>query len=570
MDSKTHLKRLEALSAKRRTLATLSEEAALDAILSDPDSTALVHSFPEEDLFLLMHEIGPDDFLPVLRLATDRQWHFILDLETWKNDLPDYTEMQLWFLRFLHADPKRFVRFMAEKDGDLMDAWLFRNLEIRIREHDEDPSDFPDGFLTIDDVLYFRLRPLPEGTKASLVEARNEAMELFLKTMADISHPFFFRTLQEMSWAIPAELEEAALHWRESRMSERGFVPRGEALELFQPLGENELEKRGQKNLSPKKEEGDLHFAIPEQGIRMLEAEEDFLPALFNEGLDAEELQMELARLCNAFLAARGEILRSREEMDALGRMILGYLRIGLARITGKRTPDLEIAAAVFKRYRMDAIFRAGFGPIVRLKQRADRWKKEAWFIKNGLNLSFWDEEGMGILGGLFLKLPMRYDPQAESGSYYHPFAQDEEVVGASTALNLMMDLDALFALMRLQSIDAMGRLLTWKNFLLTLWASDFLEKESLSSLIPLHVERFLSFYTEFLEGKDKKDFLTTIRGHFITWLSGRVSLEAALLEQGAGKGISRLFEELYEAVEGLGAENIDHRYVRLFLLRPA
>lgn len=565
----SHIKRLEKLAFKRMELENLSEEEALDVILSDPQAPALVHSYPEEDLFFLMHRIGPDDFLPVLAMATDRQWHFILDQEVWQKDLPDYGAVNIWFLKFLVAAPERFVRFMVEEEGDLMDAWLFRNLEVRIREHDEDPSDFPDGFMTMDDVLYFRLRPLPEELeeKPEVSEARGEALELFMKKLADFSHPFFFRILQEMAWSIPAELEEAALRWRQSRMTEKGFVPREEALGLFQPLREGELEKKGKK-VSPKVEPDLLFAMIPEHGKRMTQMEEELVPVFAGENLDSGELQLELAHLCNAFLSAKGEILRSREAMDALGRMMMGYLRVGISRITGKSDPGSDLSALVFKTYRMEMIFRAGFGPVVQLKWQADRWKDRAWFKKNGLPLSFWDEEGMGILGGLFLHIPMRYDAGAKTGRFYRPFARNDEIRQAGEKLDQIIALDGLFALLGLLSIDAMGRPLTWKNLLLTLWASDTLEGQFVSSLVPVHMERFRSFFEGFLA--ERENSLSGNGKAFMEWLSRRTSLEVSLLEKRIGTGIAGLFAEVLEEFSGLDGDKLDQRYIRLFLLRPA
>lgn len=49
----------------------MEPDKALAAIINEPESVALVHSIPEEDLFILMHDVGVYDFLPVLAMASD-------------------------------------------------------------------------------------------------------------------------------------------------------------------------------------------------------------------------------------------------------------------------------------------------------------------------------------------------------------------------------------------------------------------------------------------------------------------------------------------------------------------
>ena len=64
--------RARELQKKRSAIRALPPEQALGRILSDPQPAALVHSFPESDFYLLVHDIGPEDALPLLaRLQTN-------------------------------------------------------------------------------------------------------------------------------------------------------------------------------------------------------------------------------------------------------------------------------------------------------------------------------------------------------------------------------------------------------------------------------------------------------------------------------------------------------------------
>ncbi|MFW5937169.1 MAG: DUF6178 family protein, partial [Desulfosalsimonas sp.] len=81
-----HHQRLARLAADKRRILQLSPEKALDEILDHAQPAALVHSMAEEDFFFLVNEIGPEDALELLSLASNRQWEYILDLETWNRD----------------------------------------------------------------------------------------------------------------------------------------------------------------------------------------------------------------------------------------------------------------------------------------------------------------------------------------------------------------------------------------------------------------------------------------------------------------------------------------------------
>jgi hypothetical protein len=88
----------------------------MDRILEDPQPVALVHSFPEQDFYFLIHDIGVGDSLPLLALASNRQWEHIVDLEVWRKDQIDIESVSRWLSLLLEADPKRFIRWFLEEN----------------------------------------------------------------------------------------------------------------------------------------------------------------------------------------------------------------------------------------------------------------------------------------------------------------------------------------------------------------------------------------------------------------------------------------------------------------------
>ena len=160
---KKALERFEKLREKRLQILTLPPKKAMETILEDPQPVALVHSFPEQDFYFLIHDIGAGDSLPLLTLASNKQWEHIVDLEVWRKGQIDIESVSRWLSLLLETDPKRFIRWFLAEKLELVEFYLFRSIEVRVKEHDQDPSDFGEGFFTLDNVYYIRIlkRPAP-------------------------------------------------------------------------------------------------------------------------------------------------------------------------------------------------------------------------------------------------------------------------------------------------------------------------------------------------------------------------------------------------------------------------
>ena len=65
-----HVQRIRQLAEQRQRVLSMPAEKALAAILEHPQPAALVHSFPEEDLFFLIQDIGTDYALPLITLTS--------------------------------------------------------------------------------------------------------------------------------------------------------------------------------------------------------------------------------------------------------------------------------------------------------------------------------------------------------------------------------------------------------------------------------------------------------------------------------------------------------------------
>src|SRR5947207_8335798 len=69
--------------APRRALAAAIGKEKLDVLLSAPDPEALVQSIPDQELYLALLEIGPEDAAEVVALSSPSQFRHAIDLSAW-------------------------------------------------------------------------------------------------------------------------------------------------------------------------------------------------------------------------------------------------------------------------------------------------------------------------------------------------------------------------------------------------------------------------------------------------------------------------------------------------------
>jgi hypothetical protein len=572
--SKT-LQRVLQLQEKRRKVLSLAPEKALDRILEDPQPAALVHSFPEQDFYLLVKEIGSEDSLPLLSLATNKQWEHIVDLETWQKDRLDLKAVTRWLSLLLDADPKRFFRWFLEEKLEFIELYLFRNIEVRIREHDQDPSDFGDDYFTLDNTYYFKFIDIPAETESEkLDDARRRALLTHItQSLASYDHHAFQGILLEAAHIIPAETEEDCYRWRSVRLAEKGFLPFDEAVGLYQPIKSADLKKKGKKFI-PGSVEQISALPVPVAPLRELKEDNHFTRALqkIEPPNVLQQIQTEFANLCNQIVIADQKVIGEREVLQEIVKKASGYISIGLELMQKDRKADPARGAGLITRYPLQDIFRVGFGGALQLKWRAEKWLSTCWFAQTGLRLTFWGEQWLGIVGGLLLKKPLFYD-NYKTGVLYREFAALEDIRKTEKIFNQIVSVDDLLALMNIK-IDSTSRygFLTYKNLLLTLWARRYCRLKS-TLLKPLTLKQFHPFFEKLLPGRvDSGDesgrkIPEEMKTAFLNWLSAETGLKDYEITDRMGQTFADLFNEIESEYGRVSPKELDPRFVNLFLL---
>ncbi len=585
--NKQVLERIRKLSKDRKKVLSLPPEKALDQILHASQPAALVHSFPEEDFYYLIQDIGPEDSLPILSLASAKQWEHILDREIWNKDRIDRSSLTRWFDLMLSADSVRFIKWLIEQKTECIEYYLSKNIEVVIRETDQDPSELGKDFFTYDDAVYIRLlnaapadshpNEPDESDNTNKMEEmidsrRKETVKRLLDHLAVFDYKTYQSLLFESTAIIPAETEEESYRLRNFRLAEKGFLPFEDAVGVYQPIRPEDLKRQSTKYTSDEVKT-ELLFPVPFYPINMMETADLFSKALRNIKSDAliEQLQSEFAALCNQVAVADQKQVKVKEELRPVVQKASGYLSIGLEALTKKDTErQTQSASETIVNYPLHQIFRIGFGTALALKWRTEAWRKEAWFEKQRLPLSFWDEKWLGLLGGLLLKKPLFYD-NYRTGELYREFRSMEDIKQTDANLREIIAFDKFLFQMGIQIPEGPRRFMTYKSLLLTLWVRYYLTLSE--DLIPLTLNEFKRFFDQLFEDRitslseKPRKTKTGMKESLLRWLSEKSGFDPHEVSRKLSKILENLFTEIESEYGSVAKKNLDPRFIYLFLV---
>jgi len=506
-------------------------------------------------------------------MASNEQWQYLVDMEVWRKDQPDDMALTRWLDRLLKADPDRFTHWILHEQRDLLEYYLFRHLEVHVREYEQDPAEVGENFISEDQVHYVRLRKIPsDDPQAQAFEAQRDTLILdVLKRIVVVDLQIYQHILLESSVLIPAEAEEELLRLRSIRMAEKGFLPFDEAVGVYQPLSVADLMQRQPKpaGFSGRQVES---YPIQVESIDLSEKADLFVRTVAGiQDQAAQQLQTEFAGMCNQVVAADQKTVRKKADLAQVVDKVSGYISLGLEKIDADATDqDPYRNANMIQTYLLTDIFRVGYGCALSLKWQADKWRRESWFEKAGLRLGFWGEEWLGVLGGLLIKKPLFFDNYA-TGVLYREFSDLNEIDRTRQALEQIIAMDDLLSRMGLDMDGTpQSGFLTYANLLLTLWTNHYLgQTKAPEAPQPITLTRFRSFFNALWESKTSpRRVSNTARENFLNWLAQRTTLATYEITERLGPWLEALFQQIENELGSVAAKDLDPHHIYLFLLK--
>jgi hypothetical protein len=358
MDRETQGRSLERL---REALAGPRGYRKIDALLSQDDAAAAVAALTPGEVFELVHQVGFEDAIDLVHLATPEQIRGCLDIDAWDGDHALTEAMKPWLAGVASAGFEKLGAVWAGLDPELRALWVARNAQIydlsigeEIPEDEERPLyQTPDSFFAIaldgeDDAQRLTHEILDELYRADQDLARHTIM-------AARSEP-------------ATELEEMSYRWRKGRMADQGYVDFFEALDIFQPLEPDKVHIGEGTHERHAIDEGvrSLPVAIAEQVIAR-----SFLARAYGrlEADEAERVEQALIVLVNRVLAAARVKPGDTDAMARAAEYATATVSLGLETVARGDTARAEQA---LRTVALTRLFRAGYTALRKLRTLAD------------------------------------------------------------------------------------------------------------------------------------------------------------------------------------------------------
>ncbi|MGQ9645174.1 MAG: DUF6178 family protein [Thermodesulfobacteriota bacterium] len=378
----------------------------MEAILSSDCSQEIFWSFPEEEAYFTIKEIGERDALPLLSLMSPEQCQYLLDLELWKGYEIQVNKVERWLPLLLSCDEEAIHRWLRSLDIDTLLLVLKKTIRLHLKENDETPvaRDGTTSYFTLDGTHFIEV----------FIPSLQNPIEQLLKGLAHLDFNFYWKMLQQMAWEIGAELEERALHFREARLEDKGFPPMEEALSLYQYLNPRRLRRMLERK--------EIQFpALPDKApppafplvLKDLGMFLSLCLRELEEGALMDRLKMELAYMANQVMVADQPEEIDLSTLQASLSKLGGYLSVGLEMLADG---DLLKAREWMEKVPLKFLFQIGFGASLELKWRAEKVWQKGWFSEKRIPLSFLGSPCEERIKGLLKKKPLCYDEDSESG----------------------------------------------------------------------------------------------------------------------------------------------------------
>jgi len=557
------------LAVEREHLMSLPPESALDAILDSPHAPALVQSIPEGDLHLLVNEIGAEDALPLLSMASDDQWSYILDMEIWDGDQIASASFTSWLNHLMEADPERLTGSFFESHLEDMALYLFKNVEVKIAGTNIDPEEADDSWDTFDREFFFRPINAPDiAASESYIHDREGILLRFLEHLASQDYSRYLEIMLEAAAVMPSEAEEYVYRLRNERLAERGFLPFEKATGIYQPLASLDVEQLVGRSDVTKPKSASRYSSL----LSLLQA--DRKGDVFNDALaliDNEEtvlrIQEELAGLANQIITADRLKIRERDQLDAVVQKATGYTGIGLESIASRDgQTDLRHAASLLGRLPLSVWFRIGYGLALKVKAQASRWYRESWPVTRSLSDDFWSEYWQGVLEGLLVEKPRFYCGYS-NGVSHREFSDLNDIQITKAALRDIIAVDKVLSLVPVPALpDALDGTYSYKNLLLTLWARDRAGLPNTSAFVTS--DQFGSLFRGlWSRGSPAPKVKASIKVSFLVWISRTTGTAYSKIAHRLGGVTDDLFADIQTELGHMDADRLDPRFIELFLI---
>lgn len=350
------------VSAQAARLVQLDPKSRQELILSANQGLSLVRTLSSETLLYTMKEIGINDAIDLLGMASPQQVRDMLDLDCWRHDHLDDKRVLRWLMLLDESGSSKLAEWFLHADVEWLVVLIQRHLDVLRKSDVEDDPDFDRSkYFTFDDQYLLRFRGEPEPILHALLER-----------VYALDQRAYLHALENSLFELSSGLEEDAYRWRMARLADRGYPTYEEARALFRLLppdaASNPQYRRDDDSARPVA--GEDAMIPPDHALALLGTPRSFFASALA-GVSGEMVQhigRELAYLTNGIVTAEARDTGEVDEIRRCAETAHNYVNIGLAFAAGE---DETSARTLLQSTRLQAFFQTGWGLLRRIQHAA-------------------------------------------------------------------------------------------------------------------------------------------------------------------------------------------------------
>ncbi|PLX91066.1 MAG: hypothetical protein C0619_07945 [Desulfuromonas sp.] len=348
------IREYHALSARERMemIEQAQGKEKYDLILNAPDAEQLVPQLHPQDIYLTVHEIGPEFAVELLMLTSTSQVTTLLDLDCWEEDAVSEKISLNWLLLLLEAGDEKVCQTAREMEPELLTLFLKKHLWIirgpeSLKEEDTENAIRPDDLYEVgyrnDDAAKII------GAFLSILFAQEQHRYLLLMEMVRAE--------------LDTALEEEVYQQRNNRLLDLGLTTPLEARAIYSYVDPDIFVPASDKQFDLEAE------GIQHPGALLSRAQPtDLLAEILSQGINHEQAA-ELTMLANRKMSAdRVDLSDSKAVSESLTHLYQ-TLNIGLEKLSQRKHSEPQ---QLFKTCYLLEIFQLGHSLVEQLRQQAN------------------------------------------------------------------------------------------------------------------------------------------------------------------------------------------------------
>lgn len=539
--------------AGHREIVSFSGSALIDYLINHKEPAQYVQSLNPADFYWVVKQIGDDECLPVLELASEEQWMHLFDLEVWRRDELDAGKSFAWMKRLSEADPHRLAEWIFGEAEELFCLLMLRMAEVVVRDEDDEGQPLVHHF-SLDGRIFIR----------TLNPQDKEPLEKIMRILADADYQNYHGLLYRLATIMPVEVEENIYRFRNARLGDAGFIPTEEAVSVYSPLRPQDVGRAAAPVQPPARDAGEL---VPVSAFGRVDESGFFGRALslIDDAAARDRIAFEFSDLGNRIIAAEGfPEIGDAESLQQYSRRAWSYVNIALERLSGG---DVESARENLQSQALLSLFRVGYGFALNLQRAARTWRDQSWFLRQGKQNDFWGSPWSDVLNGILSVRPL-YSAANGIDRRFRDFSTQDELKETGWELAQIQALDALLERLAQEGtlIDDIAAAATFHPLLFNPWLRKVLDMAP--STAPVSLAELKSFFRK-VRGKTAKQpyAMPGYEEIFVAdFLTGAHDFDDAM-KAGLQKALHAVWRDFRHEYEKVSIADLVKRHVRFFLV---